>query len=195
MSDSKKRCAVALAVCLLVPVMAAADVAEIKSILKNLGGGDVRGLSQAAKKLGDVDIGSLADAALDDGGILESLSGLAGKTDKKVASRAASAAMERLGPEFGDRIEGLLDDPDMASKLFDSIGGLGEFGVGAAGGLLDVVGDVDVDPSLRSGAIDALGDIGSKGTGGSIEAALRKASEDSNADIAGSAKKALGKLD
>ena len=192
--ERKKQFVAALVACLLVPVVAAADVAEIKGVLKNLGGGDIRGLTQAAKKLGDIDISSLADAALEDGGILDSLKDLAANSDKQVVSKAVGAAMERLGPELGKRIEGLLDDPQAASKLFGSIGKLGERGVGAIDGLLGVIGDAGIDPGLRSGAIGALGSIGSKGAGGSVEKALRMASEDSNAGVSSAAKKALGKL-
>ncbi len=188
------RLATVAAVACIVSTAATADIDKINGILTNLGGSDVRGLTKAAKELGDIDISSLADAALEEGGIVDKLRELAGNTDQKVVSRAADAAMERLGPEFGNRVSGALDDPEMASKLFDSIGGLGDKGAGAISGLLGVVGDSALDPSLRSGAIEALGKIGSAGEGGSVEKALEQAAGDSDAGVAESARTALAKL-
>jgi hypothetical protein len=186
---------VALAACLALSAVVAADVAEIEGILKDLGGKrDIKSVRKAADQLKGVDVKAIGDAVLQESGILDSLRDLAGKTDRKVVSRAADEAMKRLGPEFGNRIQGVLGDPDKAGKLFKSIGGLGERGAGALGGLTDVVGDAKVDPSLRAGAIEALGDVGLKGSDGAVEKALQMASKDSNADVAGAASKALGKL-
>ncbi len=183
----------AVAACLVAPAVQA-DVDKINGILKNMGGGDVRSLTKAARELGDIDISSMADAVLKDSGIVDKLRDLAESADRDVVKKAADVAMEKLGPEFGSRITGALDDPETASKIFDSIGALGAKGDGAIDQLLGVVGDGGLDPDLRSGAIGALGDIGSKGSGGAVEEALEKASGDSDAGVSSAAKKALGKL-
>ncbi len=193
MSIKRVMTVLAVAVCLVASV-AHADVDKVNGLLKDLGGGDMRSLTKAAKELGDFDISSLADAALSDSGIVEKLADLGANADRDVVKKAVDRAMEKLGPEFGNRIQGALDDPEMASKLFASIGDLGDKGAGAIDGLLGVVGDGGLDPGMRTEAIGALGDIGSKGSGGAVEEALEKASGDSNADVAGAAKKALGKI-
>lgn len=194
MTRTTPRLLTAALICLLAPMLTFADTSEVTGILKELGSGNPKGITKAAKQLGDIDIGSLADAVLSDGDILSKLTELAGSSKHKAVSKAAGGALEKLGPELGGRIPGLLDDPDNASKLFDTLGGLGAHGAGATGQLLDVVGDADLDPGLRSEAIGALGDIGSKGQDGSVEKALQRASEDSNADVSSSAKQALDKL-
>jgi hypothetical protein len=178
----------------LVPSSARADVGKVKGLLDTLGGGDKVSAAKAAKQLADLDIGTIADAALDDGNILQSLRGLAGDSEREVASKAASGALKRLAPELGNRLPGALGDKDRAGKLIGAIGGLGSHGEGAAGQLVSLVGDSTQDAGLRRQAIGALGDIGSRGEDGMVEKALERATGDPDDGVSKAARDALGRL-